>query len=79
MVEETLEHVLRCSAPQTEEFCTIQLEALKLGLSNIQTPLKVTDAIMNGFHDWLSPSLHRSKAPTYGSLFGPNILLTSAY
>jgi hypothetical protein len=40
MVEETLEHVLGCSAPQTEEFRTIQLEDLKLGLNNIQTPPK---------------------------------------
>jgi hypothetical protein len=34
---------------------------------------------MKGFHDWLRPSPHRSKAPTYGSLFRPDILLMSAY
>jgi hypothetical protein len=34
---------------------------------------------MKGFKDWLNPKQHHSCSPTYGSLFGPDILLTSAY
>jgi hypothetical protein len=79
MVEETFEHVLRCSLPQTVAYCNLQLNKLVLHLHKIQTPLPVIHALQKGFHDWLNQTTHCSRAHTYGSLFGPDILLTSAY
>jgi hypothetical protein len=43
------------------------------------TPPPVITAIMKGFQDWLNPVSIRSRAPTYGSVYGPDIFLTSAY
>jgi hypothetical protein len=35
---------------------------------------------MQGFtDDWINPSAHRSRAPTFGSLLSPDIILTEAY
>jgi hypothetical protein len=48
-------------------------------LSQSHTPPPVIRAIMNGFKDWIDPPSGRSRAPTYGSLHGPDVLLTSAY
>ncbi len=73
------EHVLCCPLPETVLFCDSQLEHLETQLRHIQTPLPVVKAIMKGFQDWITPPLHRSRSPTYGSLFGPDILLMSAY
>ncbi len=77
--EETFEHVLRCAFPHTVVFRNSLLQTLERDLSNIQTPPPVITAIMKGFHDWFAPTSNHSRSPTYGSLFGPDILLTSAY
>jgi hypothetical protein len=39
----------------------------------------VIEAVLKGFQDWVEKLSGRSRAPTYGSLLGPDILLTSAY
>jgi hypothetical protein len=79
VVEETFEHVLQCTSPQTAEFRQTQLLDLQIKLRRITTPIPVIDAIMHGFQEWLSPPPHRSRAPTYGSLLKADILVTSAY
>jgi hypothetical protein len=78
-VEETMEHVLLCSWHQTRSFRDQQLSIMEKQLSQSHTPPPVTRAIMNGFKDWIDPPSGRSRAPTYGSLHGPDVLLTSVY
>ena len=56
-----------------------QLTLLKEALIKIATPDKVIKAIMQGFDHWSSPPQSRSRAPAYGSLLGPDILLSTAY
>jgi hypothetical protein len=68
--EETLEHILKCSYPDTESFRTEQLQEMQTTLQWLNT---------QGFWDWLSPPTLHSQAPTYGSLLPQDILLTSAY
>jgi hypothetical protein len=77
--EETMELVLHCHCPQTEECRQQQLRELQTTLTNLNTPPPVLQAIMKGFQDWITPSPVRSQAPTYGSLRGPGVILTSAY
>jgi hypothetical protein len=77
--EETFEHVLLCPLPQTIQYRQLILEHLHIQLRKIQTPLPVIEAIMKGFKDWEEKPSGRSRAPTYGSLLGPDILLTSVY
>jgi len=55
------------------------LQQLCTTLTTIYTPEIVTQTILQGFAHWLTPTHHQSKAPTAGSLRGPDILLTSAY
>jgi len=35
--------------------------------------------IMQGFTDWLTSISQHSQAPTFGSLLGPDVILTAAY
>jgi hypothetical protein len=77
--EETLEHVLTCNWPAIKEFWTQQPTLLSNQLLSICTPTPVHEAISQGFQDWLFPPAMRSKSPVYGSLHGPDIILTSAY
>jgi hypothetical protein len=73
------DHVLRCAFPPSVAFQDSLLHNLERDLRSIQTPSIVIMVIMKGFMDWLNPTQHHSRSPTYGSLFGPDILLTSAY
>jgi hypothetical protein len=77
--EETFEHVLLCPLPQTVQYRKQLLEDLRIQLRKLHTPLPVIEAILKGFKDWEEQPSGRSRAPTYGSLLGPDILLTSAY
>jgi uncharacterized protein with HEPN domain len=71
--------VLCCQLPQTIQHRRLLLANLSTQLRKIQTPLPVIAGIMKGFKDWEEKPSGRSRAHTYGSLLGPDILLTSAY
>ncbi len=80
-VEETFEHVLTCKHPSTTSFRDTCLAQLDRDLNHINTPSKVVSALLHGFLEWSHsdrPS-SQSRAPTAGSLRGPDIILTSAY
>lgn len=49
-------------------------------LENAKTPLPVLDAIQYGFTSWLlQPTSTTARAPTAGSLRGPDAILTTAF
>jgi hypothetical protein len=78
-MEETFEHVLTCLYPPTQAARSTQLSELHQTLKNINTPMPMISTIIQGFTRWLQPPAHRARAPTFGSLHGPDILLTQAY
>jgi hypothetical protein len=55
------------------------LDTLQVQLRNIRTPEPVIQTIIQGFAHWILAKPGRSRAPTYGSLFGPDVVLTGAY
>jgi len=55
---ETLGNVLQCSHPSVETVWSEQLLVLKRLLNAHSTPLPVSQAILHGFLEWLSPSSH---------------------
>lgn len=77
--DETFEHVLRCPLPQTEVYRQQQIAELQIQLFNLQTPQPVIQTIIQGFHHWVATPPGHSHAPTYGSLFCPDMILTGAY
>jgi hypothetical protein len=77
--DEDFVHVLTCSDPRATQNRQELLLQLKTDLTNIQTPKIVTQTILQGFHLLITPPSTRSRAPTVGSLAGPDILLTAAY
>jgi hypothetical protein len=78
-VEGAFEHVLWCTLPHTAAYRTQQISDLQQKMRNINTPSPVIKAILQGFCDWITPPANCSRAPTYGSLNGPDIFVTSAY
>jgi hypothetical protein len=77
--EETFEHVLICPFPPIQEYRNSQLSELEHTLATLDTPTPVISTIRQGFQDWVQPPAHRSRAPTFGSLHGPDVLLTQTY
>jgi hypothetical protein len=79
--EETFEHVLKCPFPSTTEWRDRCLKELETNLTKISTPSPVLNTILHGFSDWLhlDTGHGRSRAPTAGSLGGPEMLLATAY
>ncbi len=78
-VQESFEHVLLCQNSPTVNCRQESLTELQTTLKNIQTPTKVFQAILQGFRDSEIPPHHRSRAPTFGSLYGPDVLIMEAY
>jgi len=78
-VDEDFVHVLTCTDPRATKNRQELLFQLEKDLTNIHTPKVVLQTILQVFHYWLKPITTRSRAPTVGSLAGPDILLTSAY
>ncbi len=78
--KETLEH-LTCLDSATQDYSDNQLNLLATWLKNISiTPAPIVNIILHSFQAWLSPVLStRARAPTAGSLKGPDILITSAF
>jgi hypothetical protein len=77
--EETFEHVLQCSYEPTSVARTAALDVLRKSLIAISTPPYAIEVVMEGFHDWLQPSLGRSRPSTFGSVRPVDVLLTDAY
>ncbi len=77
--EETFEHVLICPFPPTQAARSIHLSDLQRTLRSINTPALIISTIIQGFSHWFQPPAYRSRAPTFGSLHPPDILLTQAY
>jgi hypothetical protein len=49
-------------------------------LETAQTPQPVLDSLKHGFHTWMEdPTCQGIRAPTAGSLRGPDAVLTSAF
>jgi hypothetical protein len=71
--------VLCCKSPQTATYRNQQLSDLQLHLKQSRTPSPVIAAIVTSFQDWITPPSGRSRAPTFGSLQGLDILVTSVY
>jgi hypothetical protein len=76
--EETFQHVLQCREASASTHRAAQLHTLEIHLINIQTPREIVRAILHGFREW-QYSRQRSRALTFGSVYGPDVLLTSAY
>jgi hypothetical protein len=80
--EETFEHVLRCSSPDTAKVCAAAVEGLQKSLIAIGTPTPIHEVIRKGFQAWLDPGFspsRRSRPATFGSLCPEDILITQAY
>jgi hypothetical protein len=78
-IEEDFQHVLECQDPRAIVYWKNCLTQLETDINNICTPTIVTKTIIQGFTHWLTPPVGRSRAPTTGSLAGPDVLLTAAY
>jgi len=78
-IEENFQHVLTCQDSRAIVYRTTRITQLETDLINIGTPPKVTKTILQGFNHWLTPPAGCSRAPTTGSLDGPDVLLTAAY
>jgi hypothetical protein len=78
-IEEDFQHVLECQDPRAIVYWKNCLTQLETDINNICTPTIVTKTIIQGFTHWLTPPVGRSRAPTTGSLVGPDVLLTAAY
>lgn len=78
--EETLLHVFTCSHPSAIQHRQSCLEKLLSTLDNTQTPQPIIDTIQYGFQQWTG-ALDQPyvRAPTAGSLRGPDAILTSAF
>jgi hypothetical protein len=77
--EETFEHVLTCSDARASNHRDEQLQQLKRSLGVNGTPTVIINSIMQGFQHWINPISSTSRAPTYSSVNGPEVLLTAAY
>jgi len=77
--EETFEHVLTCSDARASNHRDEQLQQLKRSLGVNGTPTVIINYIMQGFQHWINPISSTSRAPTYSSVNGPEVLLTAAY
>jgi hypothetical protein len=78
-IEENFQHFLECQHPRAIVYRNSRLTQLETDLNNICTPTIVTKSIIQGFTHWVTPLAGRSRAPTTGSLAGPDDLLTAAY
>jgi hypothetical protein len=76
--EETFQHVLQCREASALNHREAQLNTLETHLVNIQTPREIVRAILHGFREW-QDSRQQSRAVTFGSVYGPDVLLTLAY
>jgi hypothetical protein len=76
--EELFEHMLKCHLQTTTESRLEQLNLLLSSLAKLNTPQPIIDAIQHGFQAWLH-STTKPRAPTFGSLGGKDILLTTAF
>jgi hypothetical protein len=80
MEEEKVQHVMSCPHQSVVLQCKIGLDKLQAGLVAIGTPQPVTEAIRYGIEQWsLALDQMSRRAPTAGSLYGPDAVLTSAY
>jgi hypothetical protein len=78
-VEETFEHILTYQHPSAISFRDASLLQMEKDLQRINTPIMVIRTIMHGFSEWLHPNRSsHSRAPTVGSLRGPDMVLTTA-
>jgi hypothetical protein len=75
--DETFEHLLTCSSPEPALHRTQAMEQLKAILVTINTPEKVTKALLLGIQQWIDKT--SSYAPTFGSLSGLDILLADTW
>jgi hypothetical protein len=62
-----------------KEYRTTLLTNLEKSLKQLHTPHFVVETMMYGFQVWLTPPSQCIHAPTFGSLQGPDILLTQAF
>jgi len=78
--EETLQHVFTCNHSSASAHRTLCLDKMFRTLENAQTPQPVLDSLKYGFHTWMeNPTRQGVRAPTAGSLRGPDAVLTSAF
>ena len=78
--EESLPHVLTCSHTDAINHREKALGNLKATLQAIATPWPIIDAILCGFSIWTKdPTTTQARAPTAGSLRGPDAILTTAF
>ncbi len=75
----TCERVLTCSDAGAKDHRDSQLLQLEKLLQSIHTPQMVMKTILQGLEHWIEGGTSHSRAPTFGSLYSPEVVLTSAY
>jgi hypothetical protein len=79
LTEETFQHVLSCTSSYTVTHRAQALADLVTGLTTAQTPPAIIEAIRYGTIQWEKTSPGRVHAPTAGSLYHTDILVTAAF
>jgi hypothetical protein len=80
--EETLAHVFSCTSKGSKEYRLKAISTLQADLASIKTPPNITAAITHGITMWVHHQTETDlqvHAPTVGSLWGPDVLLTTAF
>ena len=80
--EETLHHLYSCTQEGATDNREKALLKLQCALATIATPDRVIESIIHGIKQWVHHQENPAtvlRAPTRGSINGPDILLTAAY